>query len=218
MPHLVTIPIALFEVIIEYARPNMKLLVDSAKVIDQLFESFSPWNVKVDDVEVITEGKPSDQGVKFKIPTKRTSFTFGAGSCKLNRDDADWPSAEEMIKILNTGWNVLSELGGVVPGAYKTAIAMHLQPKTTRFIEILKPFAPPQLLKLETAPLKATAAVVKWEKRRITVDGSSQLANGLFVRLEREFEGTVGYGEIAEQLKADEDELFGLLDVMEEQP
>jgi len=218
MPHLVTIPIALFEVTIEYMRPNMKLLVDRAKVVDRLFVAFAPWNVKVDDVEVITEGKPSDQGVKFKMPTRRTSFMFGAGSCKLIRNDADWPSAEETITILATGWSVLSELGGVAPGAYKTAIAMHLQPKTTQFIEILKPFAPPRFLELETAPLKAAAAVVKWEKRRITVDGSSQLANGLFVRLEREFEGSADYGTIAAQLRADENELFALLDVAEEQP
>jgi hypothetical protein len=218
MPYLVNIPIALFEVIVEYARPNIRLLVDRAKVVDQLFGAFAPWNVKVDDVEVVTEGKPSDQGVKFKLPTKRTSFMFGAGSCKLSRDDADWSSAEETIMILSSGWSVLSELGGVTPGAYKTSIAMHLQPKTTQFIEILKLFAPLQLLRLETSPLRATASIVKWDKRRITVDGSSQLANALFVRLEREFEGSVDYGQIAERLRADEKELFALLDVAEEQP
>jgi hypothetical protein len=216
MPELVTIPIALFEIIIEYARPNMKLLVDRAKVVDQLFEVFSAWNVKVDDVEVITEGKPSDQGVKFKIPTKRTSFMFGAGSCKLNRDDADWDSAQELITILDTGWRVLSELGDVKQGAYKTAIAMHLQPKTSKFIDLLKPFAPTQLLALDSSPIKAAASVVKWEKRRITVDGSAQLANGIFVRLEREFDGSASYEEIADRLRSDENELFALLGVEED--
>ena len=217
MPEIVTIPIALFEIIIEYVRPNMKLLVDRANVVDQLFEVFSQWNVKVDDVEVITEGKPSDQGVKFKIPSKRTSFTFGAGSCKLNWDDADWESAQETIKILDSGWQVLSKLGDVKSGTFKTAIALHLQPKTTKFIELLKPFAPPQLLSLDQSPIKATASVVKWDKRRVTVDGSSQLANGLFIRLEREFEGSFTYEAIATQLRIDEKELFELLGVSEEQ-
>jgi len=217
MPHPITIPIALFEVMIEYTRPNMKLLVDRAKVVDRLFEAFSPWNMKIDDVEVINEGKPSDQGVKFKIPKKRTSFMFGAGSCKLNRDAADWPSAEETIAILAAGWDVIAELGEVTPGAYKTGIAMHLQPKTTPFVDILKPFAPPQLVRLEPPPVKAVATVVKWDKRRITLDGSGQLANAVFVRLEREFEGSASYSEIAEQLRADETELFALLDVAEEE-
>jgi hypothetical protein len=218
MPQLVTIPIAIFEIVIEFARPNMKLLVDRAIVVDRLFEAFSLWNVRVDDVEVITEGKPSEQGIKFKIPAKRTSFMFGAGSCRLSRDDADWESSEETIKILDTGYNVITELGGVQAGIIKTAIALHLQPKTVQYIDILKPFAPPQLLGLDPSPLKAAASVVKWEKRRVTVDGSSQLANGLFLRLEREFEGSASYEEIAHQLIADERELFTLLDVEEDRP
>jgi hypothetical protein len=218
MSEVVSIPIAIFELVVEYARPNMKLLLDRAKVVDRLFEAFGPWNIKIDDVEVIQEGKPSDQGVKFKIPAKRTSFMFGAGSCKLNRDDADSESAEETIKILDSGWRVLSEAGGVQPAAYKTTIAMHMQPKTARFIDLLRPLAPAKLVGLDPSPIKATASVVKWEKRRVTLDGSSQLANGLFVRLEREFEGSTTYEEIATRLRSGEDELLGLLDVKEDRP
>lgn len=218
MPHLVTIPIAILDITVEYSRPNMRLLVDRANVVDRLFQAFTEWKVKVDDVEVITEGKPSDQGIKFKIPAKRTSFMFGAGSCKLNRDDATWATAQETIAILNTGWNVLKELGEVEAGTYKTSIALHLQPKTTPFIDILKPFAARPLADLETAPIKAIAGVLKWDRRRVTIDGSSQFANGIFVRLEREFEGTVTYQQIAEQLHIDETQIFELLDVQEEMP
>jgi len=218
MPYPVTIPIAIFEITIEYSRPNMRLLVDRANVVDHLFQAFTRWDVKVDNVEVITEGKPSDQGIKFKIPAKRTSFMFGAGSCKLNRDDATWATAEETIAILNTGWSVLTELGQVEAGTYKTTIALHLQSRTTPFIEILRPFAAHPLIGLETDPVKAIAAVVKWDKRRITVDGSNQFANAVFVRLEREFEGSFTYQEIAEQLQIDKSKLLELLDVQEEMP
>jgi hypothetical protein len=218
MPEPVTIPISIVEVTIEFTRPNMKLLVDRATAVDQLFEAFVPWNVKVDDVEVITEGKPSEQGVKFKLPVKRTSFQFGAASCKLTRDDADWESAGETIKILDTGWRVLERVGGVKVRAFKTAIALHLQPKITPFVELLKPFAAMPLASVDPSPIRAVAAVVKWEKRRITVDGSGQLANGVFLRFEREFEGSATYDQMAAQLKTDEDELFALLDVKEDRP
>ncbi len=216
MPNLVTIPIAILEITVEYSRPNMKLLVDRASVVDHLFQQFTEWNVKVDDVEVITEGKPSDQGIKFKLPAKRTSFMFGAGSCKLNRDDATWASAEETIAILDTGWSVLKELGQVEVGSYKTSIALHLQSKTTPFVEILKPFAAHPLLGLEPNAIKAIAGIVKWDKRRVTVDGSNQFANAVFVRLEREFDGSFSYQQIAEQLHIDETKIFELLDVVEE--
>lgn len=216
MPHLVDIPIALFEITIQYVRPNMKLLLDRAKVVDALFEVFSRWNIGMDNIEVINEGKPSEQGIKFKIPEKRTTFMLGGGSCTLVRDDVDWTAAEEIIDILTRAYDVVQEVGGIQTGSFKTNIVMHLQPKTAKFMDILVPFSPPQLLKLDSSTPKAAASVVKWDKRRITLDGSNQLANGVFVRLERDFPATVSYEEIAHQLHADELELFDLMDVRED--
>jgi hypothetical protein len=216
MPHLVDIPIALFEITIQYVRPNMKLLLDRAKVVDALFEVFSRWNIGMDNIEVINEGKPSEQGIRFKIPEKRTTFMLGGGSCTLIRDDVDWTAAEEIIDILTSAYDVVQEVGGIQTSAFKTNLAMHLQPKTAKFMDILVPFCPPQLLKLDSSTPKASASVVKWDKRRITLDGSNQLANGVFVRLEREFLATASYEEIAHQLRADELELFDLMDVSED--
>ena len=213
MPHRITVPITLFEITIEYLRPNMRLLMDRGQVVEQLFEGFSPWNVRVDNVEVITEGLQSAQGVKFKMPAKKTSFWFGAGSCKLNRDDMEWEYAEEIVQILDIGYNILHERGGVQKGSFKTSIAMHLQPSTAKYIDLLKALASPRLLALDASPLKATASIVKWDKRRITVDGSNQIAYGIFVRLERDFDGSETYDTIAKQLRIDEQEIFTLLDV-----
>jgi hypothetical protein len=218
MPELVSIPIAIFEITIEYSRPSVRLMMDRKDIVEKLFDGFKPWQIKVDDLEVITEGKPSEQGVKFKIPTKRTSFFLGPAFCKLTRDDADWESAEDTIKILDAGLGTVTKLGGVEVGTYKTAIAMHLQPKTMPFIELLKPFAPAQIAALDPSAVKAIAAVVKWENRRVTIDGSGQLANGLFLRFEREFPASTTYDEIATQLRFDEDRLFDILDVKEDRP
>lgn len=218
MPELVSIPIALFDMVMEYTRPNMKLLMDRIKVVDQLFLGFERWQIKVDDVEIITEGKPSEQGIKFKIPSMRTSFSFGAAHCRLTRDDADWESAEEVISILRVGLKALIEIGGVEVGAYKTSISLHIQPKSTQFIELLKPFVPTPIVALDSSPIRALAAVLKWDKRRVTIDGSAQLANGIFLRFERDFEGTSSIEEIAHQLRADEEELFAMLGIQEDRP
>jgi hypothetical protein len=218
MAELITIPAAVFDVSIEYERPNMKLIMDRAAIVSELFERYKPWNIKVDDIEVITEGKPSEQGIKFKLPANRTSFFFGAALCRLTRDDADWESAEETIKILDIGLSALVDISGVEVGCFKTSIALHLQPRTMPFIELLRPFAPSSIAALDNSPLKAFATVLKWEKRRVTIDGSSQIANGVFLRFEREFLGKTSFQEIAGQLKRDEDELFTMLGVQEDRP
>jgi hypothetical protein len=60
------------------------------------------------------------------------------------------------------------------------------------------------------------AAVAKWGKRRVTLDGSAALVNALFLKFEREFEGTASYQEMAQQLRKDEEELFRMLGVEED--
>ena len=101
MPELVTIPIAIFETSIEYANPSMTLLVDRAKVVDRLFRAFKPWNINVDDVEVIQEGKPSEQGVKFKLPLKRTSFFFGGDASSLIKNKRFLSSARQSASCVH---------------------------------------------------------------------------------------------------------------------
>jgi hypothetical protein len=218
MPELVTIPVAIVDLTMEYLRPNMKLLMDRIKLVDQLFERYSPWDIKVDDVEVITEGKPSEQGVKFKIPKRRTSFFFSPSLCRLTLDDASWESAEETIAILNIGLETLSEIAGVEIKRYKTSIALHIQPKTAPFVELLKPFAAAKLVALDSSPMTAIASVVRWKDRSVTIDGSAQFANAIFLRFEREFPGAMPVPEIAQQLKADEDELFATIGIEEIRP
>jgi hypothetical protein len=215
MPEPITIPIATVDITMEYVRPNLLLLMDRIKVVDQLFERYGAWQIQVDDVEVITAGKPSEQGIKFTIPKLRTAFFFGPSQCRLTRDDADWESAEETIQILTIGVSTLADVAGTQIATYKTAISLHLQPKTAPFIELIKPFAAPQLATLEKSPLTAFATVVKWKGRRITIDGSAQIANGIFLKFEREFPGAMPVQEIAIQLRADEGELFALLKVEE---
>jgi hypothetical protein len=218
MPEIVAIPISYFEVVIEYAEPNIQLSLDRAVVVQAIFSALKPWNINVDDVEVIQTGKPSEQGVKFKVPEKKCSFFFGPASCKFTKDDADWSSADETIHILDTALSALVRQGGITVAAQKTLVALHLQPKTLPFSDLLRPLISPALAALEAESAKAMASIVKWNKRRITIDGSGQLANGIFLRFEREFDGKTTYHEIAGQLKADEDALFNTLGVKEELP
>lgn len=215
MPEFVEIPIAYFELVIEYERPYIKNLLDRSRIVESLFDALRPWDVGVDDIEVISEGKPSEQGIKFKIPRKQISFFFGSASCKLTKDGAGWDTAEETIQILDLAVSTLERASNIVLGSRKTTIALHLQPKSLPFIDILKPLISPRLAALENKPVKAMASIVKWDNRRITVDGSNQIANGIFLRFEREFNSTTGYQEIAKMLKADEGALFSMLDVQE---
>jgi len=158
-----------------------------------------------------------EQGLKFKLPQKQIAFFFGPTLCKFSKDNADWESAEETITIMDVAFSTLAKSGKIEAATIEAVIAFHAQPKALPFMKILEPFIPAQLAALD-GDVRTMANIIKWDKRKIIIDGSAQLANGLFLRLDREFEGTSTYQQIAEQLRADEEALFAMLDVKEDRP
>jgi hypothetical protein len=216
MPELVTTPMSYFEALIEYERPNIKLWLDRAAVVQALFDAFARWNVKVDDVDILTTGKNSEQGIKFRLTEKRVSFFFSPAACRFTRDNSSWETAQETIEILDTALATLVAKGEIKPASFKTIVALHVQPKSLPFIEILRKVIPAPMAALDNSPARTAASVVKWDKRKVTVDGSGQIANGIFIRYEREFAADATYEQMADQLKADEDAIFAMLGVKEE--
>jgi hypothetical protein len=216
MPVKITIPISFFEYTAEFSRPLLTALMDRARIVQAIFDALAPWALEIDNVEPITTGKPSEQGVIFKLPRKKISFFFGAGSCKFQKDDADWASAEEMIAILTAALDALKSTSGAEVRLQRTAIALHLQPRNTTFLEILRPFLSSAIQALDDGDPMTGASVVKWGNRRVYLDGSNALANALFLKFEREFNDQTNFENIAVQLKGDEDAIFKMLDVEED--
>jgi len=215
MPTAITIPISIFEVMIAYDKPAVRLLADRVAPIQALIEALAPWNVPVDEMELITAGKLSEQGVKFKIPSQAASFFFGAVSCKFTKDAANWSDADNILKLLTTALETLAKSTGVIFGKKETVLSLHLQPKTVSFKDILRNFIVPGILNLDPVPSEAMAVVTRWPKRRITIDGSAALANAIFLQTAREFDATVDFEEMRQAILNDELELFKLLDVEE---
>lgn len=211
----VTTPISFFQVEMDYIEPDLRLWLDRSNTILALYEALKRWYIGVDDVEIITTGKTSEQGVSFKIPQKKCSFFFGAAGCKFTRDSTDWETAPETIEILHTALTALTENTGVAIANRKTVIGLHIQPKLLHFMNVLAPLIPQPLAGLEKPSPESTAILVNWGMRRITIDASALVANGIFLKTERQFDTFVSYEEIARQLKADEDQIFAILGVEE---
>jgi hypothetical protein len=217
MPETVVIPMAFFEALIEFERPDFRLLAnDRVPIVQSLFEAFSKWDIKVDDMEVISTGKISDQGIKFKIPAKQATFFFTASGCRFTRDNTSWQTADETIELLDSGLKTIFSAARVKPAKFRTAVALHIQPKNRPFIDILRKLAPGPMINLDRSEPQTLASVMVWPQLKITIDGSSRVANGIFIKFEHEFAGAVTYQDMAAKLKADENAIFSMLDVAEE--
>ncbi len=217
MPELVSIPLAIFELLALYLDPDIeKTFIDRKNVVKALFEAFKAWNITFDDIEVITQGKLSEQGVRFTLPQKRITVFFGPAAFRFTKDNASWDQLEQTAEILSAALSAVTTAGSFTMASYKTMMSMHLQPKTARFMDILRPFVPPQLAQLETEQTTTMASVVVWNKRKITLDGSATIANALFLRLERDFPGDATIDEMAKQLRDDQILIFDTLGIEED--
>jgi hypothetical protein len=216
MVELVTIPISFFEVTNEYEWPNLLPWVDRAPIVQAIFDGLRAWGPNVDNIEIVTTGKISEQGFIVRLPLKRAALFFGPASCRFSRDTVDWSMAEETMAIFDAALTAFVKLSSVVIARRKTSVGLHIQPKTTPFIKLMQLFMPAQLAALESSPLRTMAVVAKWDHRTVTLDGSGSLANAIFLKFDREFPGTLTNVEIAEQLLKDEEQLLAILGVREE--
>ena len=92
-----------------------------------------------------------------------------------------------------------------------------MQPKYNSFMEILAPFVSRNIWELHAGePVKTAASIVKWEKRKLILDGSGSLANGVFLRFDREFGSDTTIEEMVRELRCDEEAIFKMIDVEED--
>jgi hypothetical protein len=218
MTHLVTIPLSFVELVVNYEHPDVRAFNDRATILQAVFDALLPWSPKLDDVDPITTGKLSEQGLMFRLPLKQISIFFGPVFCRFNRDNIDWSEAEETITIFDVVLSAFTNLTGLKTGVKTAAVGVHIQPKTGTFMEILSPFMPPQITTIEKDNPITMAAVVRWHKRKITLDGSASVANAAFIKFEREADATATFQDIAQRILEDEKELFAILGVEEVRP
>jgi hypothetical protein len=190
--------------------------MDRAALVQSMFDSLAKWNLDVDNVEPITTGKPSEQGIRIRIPEKRVAFFFGPSDCKFTRDSVDWSTAQETVEILQTFLSCLLTGTAVQLKNQKTALIMHLQPTTKKFLDLLKPFLPESLQAFSAGEVTSGASVVKWKGSRITLDTSVHVANAIYLKYEQEFDSSVSFETIATELRAAEKNLFQILDIEED--
>lgn len=216
MPEKVTIPISIFQYDADFVRPLVSIWMERASLVQAIFDALLPWNLDINNVEPITAGKASEQGVKIKLPEKRVSVFFGPASCRFTRENADWATAKELIEILRTFLTTLTSVSGAELASQKTFIAMHLQPRTRPFVELLKPLLSREMQALSQEQVTTGACVVRWKARKVTIDGSAAIANALYVKLEREFGPAATFEDMAVQIRSDEDSVFQMLGVEED--
>src|SRR5271154_3773216 len=165
MAEPITIPISIFEVTIRYEKPVIRLLADRVAIVQALFDTFAEYELNPDDLEAVTSGRTTDQGIKLRLASQRINLFFGATGCKFTKEGAVWAEADKILGVLTNFVNILTSMSDARLGNKNVILSLHLLPKTVSFQDILRPFITPEIQNLDSAALAAMAVVARWPGR-----------------------------------------------------
>ena len=75
MPELVTIPISVFDFEVGYERPEFKLWMDRAKVVQGVFDALDPWGL----VSTMSKASPPE-----RRPSRVSPSSFRLSGCRFS--------------------------------------------------------------------------------------------------------------------------------------
>ncbi len=216
MPSLIKIPYSTVEFQARFARPVIKLIAGNAEVVQCAIDALLPFGFQFANME--TQGTPTTHKTILRLPERNIVFQFGADGCTFTKDTANWQTAEEDLKVLMAAESSMLAQGAEVV-ARTVTVAMHLQLLETPREEILARFTPPPFLgnlPPEYRPIQF-AGVVKFPSGSILFDNSATVANGIFVRFSSDFDGAGSLQGVMARVRRDEEFVFSMLDVQEDE-
>ncbi len=219
MPAAITIPLCSFDISFVYEKPVVQFLADRAVMIREVFTAFAPWTPSFDDIQFPTEGKNSDRGVNFKIASQNASFLVGPVNSRFIKEGANWAEVDLIDSLMQAGLSGIRRVSEINFRSQHVVVSMHIQPTTVPFRDILrKAIMSERILALDAEPTNVMAMILKWPRYRLTIDGSAALANGIYLQVERDFDGQATFDDVKTAFRADQAAIFGLLDIKEELP
>src|SRR5262249_5833712 len=101
MAELVKIPVASVEYRARFERPYVGFInYDGLRAFEAVLTALLPFNLRLENTEIVTTGTPANRKAIFRIPERGISFQFGAEEYRFSKEPAFWAAAEDDGQIL----------------------------------------------------------------------------------------------------------------------
>jgi hypothetical protein len=217
MAELVKIPFATSEYHARFERPYIAFIgLDRPRAFEAVFTALLPFNIHLENTEVLVTGTPADHRTIFRIPERGIRFEFGAEEYKFTKEQANWSTVEADGQILLAAERALMEGNDVNIASCIVTVAMHLQLLAKSREELLAPFFPdPFKIFLTQRQTQTHGSHLRFADGDVLLDFSVAFANGIFLRFSSQFTGHPPLAEVQTKVRSDQDMLFGILGVEE---
>jgi hypothetical protein len=214
MPSLITIPYCTAEIHASFARPIIQLIADKAAPLQALVDALLPFGFSFENAEA-NGSQMAQHRTTLRIPPRNIAFEFGAQAYKFVKDAFTWDSTPDDLKVLQAAEEALISQGAEI-ASRSISVGMHIQLLETPRADVLAPFAPKPFFTQDVPPEykpEQFGFSLKLPRGFVIVDYSRALANGLFIRITADLDGSASLSDVAEKMHRDERFLADLLDV-----
>ncbi len=216
MPDLVKVPLASTEYQARFERPSIGFIgVDRPRAVEAVVDALLPFGFRLANSDFVATGPLADHKVVFRFPDRGITLQFTAEYFQFTKEGSNWATAKEDMNILVAAERALLNGGSSVTVANcLVTIAMHAQLLARPREEVLASFLP--------APFREWRKAIsygnhlRWADGDLLLDFSAVFANGIFLKFSSRFDGHPSAPEILEQVQEQENSIFQLLGIQEQ--
>jgi len=212
----VEIPYSQLEYVVTFEKPMLDLAGKFHDLVAPFMDALEPWGFVFEESEfLLTSPRPRDHVVTFHRPSTapppQMRVAVRWSTLTVSVDQPDWTEAESIAKLCSAAVETALHIANAKIESQQISLGMHVQSKTTQRSEITALLLTAQARELMDGQITGQGIILHREGSMIVIDNSAVFANGLFIRIQRTFDHSVGIAQISETLLKDERKLWDLL-------
>lgn len=195
-----------------YGSPKFEFSTQGSAVTSAVFEAFRPWNITLANISA--NQNPSNAGevaIVFSLQNSQLTFSVGIGAATLLVTNPDWSQEQFISQIAMAGLQAVQSGAGVTFRQYQISLLIHVKPEHRTLREISADFLSFKSPRISSPTVKARGFSVYADDFSWVVDSSAMYEGALFLKIVRTFEASVSFPDMAQALRADQEELLGAL-------
>lgn len=197
-----------------FREPLFEIWGQHGSLVHAVYRAFREWNVGLENVTAKeSPANASEIQVNFNLLNWKAVFGVGIGSASLIITNPDWSEAEIIKKIARAGLEAVVRSSKAEIEKQLATLLMHLRPRGKSIHDITSKFVHSNLGKTIGERTRGFGFSVYGEESLWVIDLSATYSDALFVRITRNFNGSVPIENVALELQKDENRLLDMLEL-----
>lgn len=181
-------------------------------LVPSVLGALAKWNVGLGDVTWNHDTKSyKDLQLTFNVTQLDAAIKVGVDSVLFVALNPDWGDAPNLVTTFDAAIKAICSTGNTEIKSHEISLAMHVKPGKTPFVDIMTRFVNREAI----GPAQMYGFSVYRDSSSLVIDKSLRYEGAGFLRLQRRFEASSSFEDIAAMLYEDESKALDMLGLKE---